>query len=117
MYRLKNTKGFIKAFSSSPLSFTAGFCWVERVMRGLFLRNLYLWPRFHNDIVSAYKQLETEPVMVEIHVQITHHIQTGLLDLINSSIQELKRLNPSLNVDDDDEKGKGQGIWWWRKPS
>ena len=37
--------GFIKAFSDSPEQFLSGFCQLERVMRCLFLRHLYLWPR------------------------------------------------------------------------
>ena len=45
-------KGFIKAFSDSPVSFTAGFCHVERVMKTLFIRKLFLWPRFHANVVT-----------------------------------------------------------------
>ena len=48
--------GFIKAFSSSPLSFTSGFCQVQRVMRNLFVRNLYLWPRFHLQVNETLKE-------------------------------------------------------------
>ena len=105
MYRQKNKTGFIKAFSSSPVSFTTGFCQVERVMRGLFVRNLYLWPRFHADVVSTMKQ-STQPEVIELHINMTKEmvtIQTSVLDLINFSMQELKRLNPSL-VNPEDEK-------------
>lgn len=45
--------GFVKAFSSSPESFTRGFARVERVMKTLFVRNLYLWPRFHAVVNSS----------------------------------------------------------------
>ena len=38
LYRQKNKTGFIKAFSSSPVSFSRGFNQVERVMRNLFVR-------------------------------------------------------------------------------
>ena len=38
--------GFIKAFSDAPEPFTNGFCQLERVMRNLFLKNVYLWPRY-----------------------------------------------------------------------
>ena len=37
MYRQKHTKGFVEAFSSSPVSFSQGFCQVERVMKNLFI--------------------------------------------------------------------------------
>jgi DNA excision repair protein ERCC-4 len=45
--------GFIKAFSDSPESFTSGFCKVERVMKNLFVKKLFLWPRFHASVVSC----------------------------------------------------------------
>ena len=48
--------GFVKAFSESPLSFTAGYCHVERVMKSLFVRKLFLWPRFQVDIQSYLKK-------------------------------------------------------------
>ena len=44
--------GFVKAFSDRAQAFTMGFCHVERVMRNLFVRKLYLWPRFQALIVS-----------------------------------------------------------------
>ena len=106
MYRQKNKTGFIKAFSSSPVSFTTGFCQVERVMRGLFVRNLYLWPRFHADVVATMKQ-STQPEVIELHINMTKEmvaIQTSVLDLINFSMQEIKRLNPSLVTSDEDGK-------------
>ena len=32
LYRQKNKEGFIKAFSASPVSFSAGFCQVWRIL-------------------------------------------------------------------------------------
>ncbi len=49
-------KGFVKAFSESPLSFTAGFCHVERVMKSLYVRNLFLWPRFHAAVLATHEK-------------------------------------------------------------
>ena len=69
LYRQKNKKGFIKAFSGSPVSFTAGFCKVERVMKNLMVRHLHLWPRFQatvSDVLSA-----NQPEVVEIHLEMT----------------------------------------------
>ena len=48
LYRQKNKTGFVKAFSGSPVSFSQGFCQVERVMKNLFIRHLHLWPRYHS---------------------------------------------------------------------
>ena len=109
MYRQKNRTGFIKAFSCSPLSFTTGFCQVERVMRGLFVRNLYLWPRFHKDVVATIAQGRA-PMVVEVHVHMTKDmetIQTAVLDLLNFSMQELRRLNPSLVTEETKEGTSG----------
>ena len=58
LYRQKNKKGFIKAFSSSPVSFTRGFSQVNRVMRSLFVRHLFLWPRFQATIQGSLKENE-----------------------------------------------------------
>lgn len=55
MFLLSQT-GFVKAFSSSPESFTRGFCRVERVMKPLFVRNLYLWPRFQAVVNSSLER-------------------------------------------------------------
>jgi len=44
LYRQKNKTGFIKAFTDSPTAFTSGFFQVEKVMRNLFVRKLFLWP-------------------------------------------------------------------------
>ncbi|XP_020615692.1 DNA repair endonuclease XPF-like [Orbicella faveolata] len=46
LYRENNKNGFIKAFSDNPQAFTTGFFQVEKVMKNLFVRKLYLWPRY-----------------------------------------------------------------------
>lgn len=46
LYRQKNKTGFIKAFTDKATAFSTGFCQVERVMRNLFVKKLYLWPRY-----------------------------------------------------------------------
>uniref|UniRef100_A0A3P8RLI7 DNA repair endonuclease XPF n=1 Tax=Amphiprion percula TaxID=161767 RepID=A0A3P8RLI7_AMPPE len=46
LFRQKNKTGFIKAFTDKATAFSSGFCQVERVMRNLFVKKLYLWPRY-----------------------------------------------------------------------
>uniref|UniRef100_A0A3P8TNY0 DNA repair endonuclease XPF n=1 Tax=Amphiprion percula TaxID=161767 RepID=A0A3P8TNY0_AMPPE len=46
LFRQKNKTGFIKAFTDKDTAFSSGFCQVERVMRNLFVKKLYLWPRY-----------------------------------------------------------------------
>nr|CAG4641558.1 EOG090X03DI [Eurycercus lamellatus] len=101
LFRQKNKKGFIKAFSSSPVSFTRGFSQVSRVMKSLFVRNLFLWPRFHGTIQSTLK--EHQPDVIELRLPLTSSlltIQTAVLDLIQFTVKELRRINPSLDLDE-----------------
>ncbi|KAM8934621.1 DNA repair endonuclease XPF [Pelodytes ibericus] len=101
LYRQKNKQGFIKAFTDNPIAFHTGFCQVERVMRNLFVRKLYLWPRFH---VSVNSFLEKhKPEVVELHISMTPAmlaIQASILDIMNACLKELKRYNPALEVED-----------------
>nr|XP_056722261.1 DNA repair endonuclease XPF [Euleptes europaea] len=101
LYRQKNKQGFIKAFSDNAVSFSTGFCHVERVMRNLFVRKLYLWPRFHVAVHSFLEQ--HKPEVVELHVSMTpamRAIQSSILDILNACLRELKHCNPALEVED-----------------
>ncbi|XP_076323334.1 LOW QUALITY PROTEIN: DNA repair endonuclease XPF-like [Tachypleus tridentatus] len=101
LYRQKNKKGFIKALSSSPCAFTRGFCYVQRIMRNLFVRQLYLWPRFHVVVNSSLEQVK--PVVIEIQVTMTtsmQAIQMSLLELMDVCVKEVKKMNPTLDTDE-----------------
>ncbi|XP_078519223.1 DNA repair endonuclease XPF isoform X2 [Lissotriton helveticus] len=101
LYRQKNKQGFIKAFTDHAVAFSAGFCQVERVMRNLFVRKLYLWPRFHAAINSSLEK--HKPEVVELHISMTPSmlaIQSSILDIMNACLKELKRYNPALEVED-----------------
>ncbi|OPJ79432.1 DNA repair endonuclease XPF [Patagioenas fasciata monilis] len=101
LYRQKNKEGFIKAFTDNAVAFNTGFCQVERVMRNLFVRKLYLWPRFHIAVNSFLEK--HKPEVVEIHVSMTPAmlaIQTAILDILNACLRELKRYNPALEAED-----------------
>lgn len=47
---LKFKKGFIKAFSDSPVFFSRSSSKVDRVMKNLFVKKLFIYPRFHVDV-------------------------------------------------------------------
>lgn len=68
LYRQHNKTGFIKAFSNSPQSFTVGFSNVERIMRALFVKELYIWPRFHSLVIKSLKQHEVCFVHLLSHI-------------------------------------------------
>ncbi|XP_064605253.1 DNA repair endonuclease XPF-like [Liolophura sinensis] len=101
LYRQKNNTGFIKAFSDSPESFTSGFCQVERVMKSLFVRKLFLWPRFHANVVSCMEQHQIDVVEVQLHLTpAMMACQSAILDLINACLKELKRCTPAIDSDE-----------------
>ncbi|XP_046672972.1 DNA repair endonuclease XPF isoform X1 [Homalodisca vitripennis] len=100
LYRQDNKTGFVKAFSSSPESFTVGFARIERIMRSLFVKNLFLWPRFHATVNSSLDKRKA--MVIELHVPFTplmSTIQTAVLDLVHFCVKEIKRINPSLETD------------------
>lgn len=99
LYRQSNKTGFVKAFSNSPISFTFGYNQVEKVMRALFVTELFLWPRFHGSIIKNLKSRQAE--VVELHIPLTtnmSYIQTCLLDIINYTVKQLKSINRTLDM-------------------
>ncbi|XP_023215246.1 DNA repair endonuclease XPF-like [Centruroides sculpturatus] len=101
LYRTKNKTGFIKALSSNPCAFARGFCQIQRVMRNLFVRKLYLWPRFHAVVSSTFEKCK--PDVDELHITMTsamQSIQLALLDIMNVCIKEIKKLNKTLDTEE-----------------
>ncbi|XP_075908980.1 DNA repair endonuclease XPF isoform X1 [Petromyzon marinus] len=97
LFRQKNKTGFIKAFSDQPVAFSTGFCRVERVMRSLFVRKLYLWPRFHAVVQASLERHRAD--VVELHVACTapmRAVQAAALELLDACLRELRRSNPAL---------------------
>ncbi|XP_041988580.1 DNA repair endonuclease XPF [Aricia agestis] len=100
LYRQKNKTGFIKAFSNSPISFTFGYHQVEKVMRALFITELFLWPRFHGTIIKSFKSRPSAEV-TEIHIPLSTNmgiIQTCLLDIMNYTVKQVKSINRGLDM-------------------
>ncbi|CAF1473771.1 unnamed protein product [Rotaria sordida] len=105
LYRHKNKIGFIKGFSDSALDFTRGYNQLECVMKNLFLRHVYLYPRFHITIRSTFENCS--PDVIELQVPLTllmTDIQVSIIELINACLQELRSSttwidNDILNID------------------
>ncbi|XP_053658492.1 DNA repair endonuclease XPF [Anopheles marshallii] len=94
LYRQRNKVGFIKAFSRNVEAFTYGYGHVEKVMRNLFVKELFIWPRFHMTIQRSLKPFE--PAVVELQIPMTQNmilLQTNLLDLMNYLVKSIKNLN------------------------
>ncbi|XP_045534517.1 DNA repair endonuclease XPF [Papilio machaon] len=99
LYRQKNKTGFIKAFSNSPISFTFGYSQVEKVMRALFVTELFLWPRFHGVIIKSLKSRQAEVVEIQIPLSAkAAQIQMCLLDIMNYTVKQLKSINRTLDM-------------------
>lgn len=99
LYRQKNKTGFVKAFTNSVESFTYGYGHVEKVMRNLFIKELYIWPRFHVLIRNSLK--EFEPTVIELHITMTStmiSIQSHILDIMNYLVKEIKRINRFVDM-------------------
>ncbi|EME87238.1 uncharacterized protein MYCFIDRAFT_212808 [Pseudocercospora fijiensis CIRAD86] len=95
IYRQKNKKGFLKAFSDQPEPFTTGYQPLTSILRNLFLRKPILYPRFH---VTVAKSLEgkRKAEVIELEVPMTdamRDIQNAVLECVEVSISELKKMN------------------------
>lgn len=102
IYRQKNKAGFLKAFSDNPDPFTTGFSPLATMMRNLFLRKVSLWPRFHVHVAQALEGKKKAEV-IELEVPMTdamREIQHAVLECVEVSIQELKKSNAGLEMDD-----------------
>lgn len=101
LFRENNSAGFIKGFSDRPTAFMSGFAQVERIMKQLFVRKLYLRPRFHSDVVEYLDR--HKPEVIELSVELTplmSGVQMSLLDLIETCLRELKKSAPSLDPEE-----------------
>ncbi|KAH3745450.1 DNA repair endonuclease XPF [Pelomyxa schiedti] len=98
-YRQHNKVGFISAFSEAANTLRGGFAKVEKLMRLLFVKKLYLWPRFRVEVQS---DLDSHtPQVFNINIPLTESmkkIQTSLLGVIKACIKELAQ---SHHLDDE----------------
>lgn len=70
-------------------------------MRNLFVRELFLWPRFHALVQESLRPYE--PTSLEFHIPMTTRmtlIQTHILDLMNFQVKELKRVNRYVDLEE-----------------
>ena len=99
VYRERNRDGFIKAFSEDPEQLQNRLGKVERLLRLLYVKKLYLWPRFRLEIVNILDKVQ--PEVIELSLPLTPHtklIQSALLVAMKSCISELKKSCPQLEM-------------------
>jgi DNA excision repair protein ERCC-4 len=93
--------GFVKAFSDNPDQLMAGFAKVDKVLKSLFVRRLYLYPRFH-DLVSD--ELNSRPPVVEeLHQTLSLNmqgVQASIAAAVKTCIREIKRATTLIEWSD-----------------
>lgn len=94
LFRQANRTGFIRAFSDRPQAMRSGFNKTERIMKTLFVRRLYLWPRFHLTVSDALE--EEPPDVVDIRMPLTSAmagIQNAIIEVMDACLKELRKTN------------------------
>ncbi|KAG9025430.1 hypothetical protein FS842_005255, partial [Serendipita sp. 407] len=101
LYRQKNTEGFLKAFSDEPEHMTVGFSPLKDIMKELQVRNVHIYPRFHETIKESLERRKAD--VVQIAVPMTSYmkdIHGAIIQCIEGTLSDLKRNNTELNLDD-----------------
>lgn len=102
IFRQKNKKGFVKAFSDQPEPFTAGFQPLTNVLRNLFLRKTLLYPRFQQTVAKSLEGKRKAEV-IELEIPMTdamRDIQNAVMECVEVSIMELRKANVGLEMED-----------------
>ena len=89
--------GFVKGFSESPENLLSGFAKVDKVLKALRVRKLYLYPRFHESIRNELES--TPPAVTEIHQPLSplqKEIQHCIAAAVQACIRELKQTTTKL---------------------
>ena len=99
LYRQTNRKGWIKGITDRPEQLVMGFHKVEKILKSLWLSNMFIWPRF-----QAFVQQELSKVPLELEectiraTPSTTNIQHAMHDLMTSCLSELRRVRPTMDM-------------------
>ncbi|KAL5728439.1 DNA repair endonuclease uvh1 [Ranunculus cassubicifolius] len=100
IFRGLNKEGYVRAFSDKPVSMVSGFAKAERIMKSLYLKKLYFWPRFQ---VYVSQDLEKDPpVVVDIRVEMSVNmkgIQKAVIEAMDACLKEIRKTN-KVDVED-----------------
>ena len=95
--------GFVKAFTETPESLLSGFGKVDKVLKALRVRRLYLYPRFQENIRN---ELEANPPFVaELHQSLSpmqKECQNCIAAAVQACVRELKQSTTKLEWNDSD---------------
>ncbi len=93
----KRVDCFIKAFSDSPEVLLSGFSKVDKTLKALQVRNLYLYPRFHEVIQEELEKYA--PEVEELQQSLSpsmKEIQSSIVAALQTCMRELKSLTAAL---------------------
>jgi len=91
--------GFVKAFSDNPAALMNGFGKVDKILKALFIRRLYLYPRFHASVQRELENPLKQPKVDEIRQPLTPRmkdIQHAIAAAVQACVRELKKQTPHL---------------------
>jgi len=95
--------GFVKAFTDDPASLMSGFAKVDKILKSLRVRKIYLYPRFHSNVADELEN--NSPQVIELHQKLTPHmkeVQAAIVAAMQTCIQQLKRDSPLIQLSDPD---------------
>ncbi|KAL3151984.1 hypothetical protein ABBQ32_001106 [Trebouxia sp. C0010 RCD-2024] len=94
LFRMANKRGFIRAFSDQPTGFASGFNKIEKTMKALYVRKLFLWPRYQGAVKDSLEKHECELVEMWLHLSPPMSaIYDAISDLMDSCVKELRKSN------------------------
>jgi len=101
LYRRSNREGFIKAFTEDAEAMTRGFHNAEKVMRSLFVKRLFLWPRFHEVVQDVLDERPADVVELAQPMTTTMlAIQQSILDVMSMCLQDLRKASKNVDLTD-----------------
>jgi DNA excision repair protein ERCC-4 len=94
------SRGFVKAFTDAPDRLLSGFAKVDKVMKALHVRRLYLYPRFHEIIRDELE--EHPPTVTELHQSLSpmqQEMQAAIAAAVQACIRELKSTTKGASLE------------------
>ncbi|GAA6001947.1 hypothetical protein JCM5350_006498, partial [Sporobolomyces pararoseus] len=101
IYRKTNKTGFLKAFSDQPEAFTFGLSPLQTTLMQLKIREVMIYPRFHEAVDSDLKKRKAD--VIEFYQPLTPammEIQNAIIDCMEATLSEIKRSNHYLDVEE-----------------
>lgn len=98
LYRSNNKKGFIIGISQVAPNFIKGYACLDRIMRSIFAKDLFLWPRSRSEIVKSLDS-RAKPEVIEMRfsmTQLMQSIQFAIMDLIGMCLRQMKESNQAI---------------------